>query len=114
MRPRVCAVLLLATVAIAGCSSPFTKIAPAPPIAYEPTRQAEGGACGALLLGVIPIGVNSRMERAYQEALKNAGATGLTDTKVTDRWYWIYLGDLVCTDVEGMGFREANTTSAVP
>jgi len=57
-------------------------------------------------MGVIPINVNDRAERAYKQALEQAGgASGLTDTKVTDRWYWIYIGELFCTDVEGMGYR---------
>jgi len=30
------------------------------------------------------------------------GASGLTDVKVTERWYYAYIGDVFCTDVEGV------------
>jgi hypothetical protein len=79
-----------------------------PPPGYVTTREGEGTACGVNLFGVIPIAANTRTERAYQQALEKAGATGLLDTQVTDRWYWIYVGELFCTDVAGMGFRSGD------
>jgi len=48
--------------------------------------------------------VNDRAQRAYDAALKTAGGTGLTDVKVTERWYWVYVGNVYCTDIEGLGY----------
>lgn len=98
------AALVCLLLVAAGCSGPRTRIAPALPAGAVMTREGVGTACGVNLLGVIPIRVNSRAERAYQQALERARATGLTETKVTDRWYWIYVGAMFCTDIEGMGF----------
>lgn len=87
-----------------GCTGPMTRIAPQP-IGNIPTTSATtGSACGVNLFAIIPIGVNDRAERAYKQALERAHATGLTDTEVTDRWYWIYIGQMVCTDISGTGF----------
>jgi hypothetical protein len=98
-------VLLLSALLVSGCSGPLTKVAPMPPPGSVLTREGKGAACGVNLMGVIPILVNSRAERAYNQAVERAGATGLTDTKVTDRWSYIFVGARFCTYVEGMGFR---------
>ncbi len=88
----------------AACTDPLIKVAPEPPTDYVATTTGRGSACGLNLFGVIPLGVNDRAERAYDEALQASGGTGLTDVSVTERWYWIYVGDTFCTDIEGMGY----------
>lgn len=100
--------LVVLALTVSACSSALVDIAPPPPAHYVTTHEGEGTACGVNLLGFIPIKVNSRIERAYQQALEKAGATGLMETQVTDRWYWIYVGDLFCTDVRGTGYRSAD------
>lgn len=87
-----------------GCSGPLTRIAPEPTGPTTLTREASGSACGVNLFALIPIKVNDRAARAYQQALERSGGTGLTDTRVVDRWYWIYVGQMVCTDITGVGF----------
>ena len=54
------------------------------------------------LFGLIPIAVNDRAQRAHDEALQTSGGSGLTDVKVTERWYYASIGDVFCTDVEGV------------
>ncbi len=101
-------VILSALFAVAGCSGRLTPIAPAPPAGYVLGAPTKGSACGMLFLGVIPAGVNGRAERAYQTALKNGGgADGLVDTTVRDRWYYAYIGAVLCTDIEGTTYRLA-------
>ena len=69
-------VLLFFTVGVMGCSSGFVTIAPTPPPKYEKMGPAKGEGTG--MMGFIstaynffPLGLNSRVETAYQEALKN-------------------------------------------
>ena len=96
--------LLLTSVVWAGCTGPLTKIAPQPPAQYTTATTARGSGCGMNLFGLIPIAVNDRAQRAYDEALQTSGATSLTDVKVTERWYYAYVGDVFCTDIEGVGY----------
>ena len=28
----------------------------------------------------------------------------MTDVKVKERWYYAYIGDVFCTDIEGVGY----------
>jgi len=109
MTSKYPALCVLLAVTMVGCSGPLTKIAPRPTSGATMTREGKGSACGVNLFGLIPIGVNDRAERAYQQALTNAGASGLTETTVTDRWYYIYVGMMVCTDIAGSGFRETGS-----
>jgi hypothetical protein len=60
-----------------------------------------------MLLGnLIPIRTNSRTGRAYDLAVEKAGATVLTDTTVTDSWFWTPIGVFLCTEISGTGIRE--------
>ena len=112
MRGRRLALTAVA-LSLAGClgTGNFVNVAPLPPPQYVATREAAGSACGALLLNFIPIRFNDRTERAYKQALQRADADGLLDTTVTDHWFFIFVGGLYCTDVQGVGFRTAATNT---
>jgi hypothetical protein len=97
--------LLIASCALLGCSGPLVHLAPPPPAQYAVVAPSSGTACGLLLFGVIPIGVNDRNRRAYDEAVEEARATSLIDTTVRTRWYWTPLGSLQCNDIEGTAIR---------
>jgi len=102
MRPR--AILLTLLTVGTACTGPLAKIAPQPPTQYATTTTGRGSACGFNLFGVIPIAVNDRAHRAYDQALKVSGGTALTDVKVTERWYFAYVGNVYCTEIEGVGY----------
>jgi hypothetical protein len=69
--------------------------------------KAEGSASGALGIGgtayyFIPMGLNSRYERAYNNALASApGATALTNVTIQENWYWFVLGTLRQVTITG-------------
>ncbi len=91
-------------VALAGCTGPLVPVAPEPPAAYTTTGVGRGTGCGLAFLGLVPIGLGDRPRRAYDEALRAAGGSGLTDVQVTEHWYFVGIGNVYCTDVEGVGF----------
>lgn len=108
---RLCAALLAAG-QLAGCAStPFT-IAPMPPAKYQVLGRAEGKACGALgflatAYYVAPLGLNSRVERAYQEALASVpGATSLVNVNIVEDWQWLLLVTMRCTTITGDAVKE--------
>ena len=96
-----CAALAIATM---GCASPPTLIGPRPPSPLQTLDERRGGACGFLLLGFIPIGVNSRTERAYAAALE-PGDRGLADTELKYSWWLVPGGILLCSVVWGVAYR---------
>ena len=98
---------------LSGCASDFKNIAPLPPEKYEKLGQVTGSACGSLVSPgggtayyILPIMLNSRVERAYEEALKGtSGATALIDVTLDEYWFWWILGTARCVTITGEAIR---------
>jgi len=103
---------LAAASLIAGCSSTRTTIFPRPPTHYEVLGHAEGSASGALgVLGTayyfIPMGLNGRTERAYDDALNSVpGATSLINVTIEESWFWWVIGTSRTVKITGDAIRE--------
>jgi len=73
--------------------------------------KATGSACGShgiLLSGYyfIPMGLNSRDERAYKNAVDSVpGATGLVNVTIQEDWYWWLIGTAHCVKVTGEAIK---------
>lgn len=115
MNTRKQAIILL-TVAVVvflvqGCGTTPVNIAPMPPDKYEKLGLVSGEACGSLgimtpLLYFIPMGLNSRVERAYQRAINSApGATGLINVEMKDDWFWWLIALTRCTTITGEAIK---------
>ncbi len=104
--------LLGCTLLAGGCASGFTTIAPRPPAQYEKLGPATGKATGSL--GIvstayyfIPMGANSRVQRAYDRAVASVpGATGLIDVTLDESWFWWIIGTGRTVTVSGEAIRE--------
>lgn len=94
-----------------GCASDPVNIAKMPPDQYEYLGRAEGSACG--MLGLVhpniqffPFALNSRVERAYNRAIKSVpGAASLINVTIDESWYWWILGTGRCVTVSGDAIR---------
>jgi len=74
-----------------GCSSTDVRVISPPPEKPIKLGSTRGTGSGVLLFWILPCGNNSRSERAYKDALRNApGATSLTN--VTLEEFWLNLG----------------------
>ena len=83
---------------LVGCSSTDVRLVSAPPEKPIKLGPAQGTASGVLFLGVIPIGINSRTERAYADALKSVPGSK-TLTNVTLDELWLYFGIMLFQQV---------------
>jgi len=68
---------------------------------YETLGEGEGRATGFMLMDFIPIGQNSRFQRAYDAAVNSQGGDGLVDVQISERWFWGLVGDGFSTTVRG-------------
>ncbi len=95
-----------------GCASGFTTIAPMPPQKYEKLGHVTGTATGSLgVLGTayyfIPMGLNSRVDSAYENALKSVpGATALINVTYDESWFWWLIGTGRTVTISGEAIRE--------
>jgi hypothetical protein len=96
-----------------GCTSAPVNVFPLPPAHYKILGRVTGIGCGTLALaGVvinfIPINDNSRLARAYQQAVGTLpGATSLINVDVREDWFWWVIATTRCTLVTGDAIREA-------
>jgi hypothetical protein len=103
--------LVLVVALLTGCASGFTTIAPRLPDKFEKLGRAEGSACGSMLIGptaynFIPILLNERAERAYDNAVKSVpGATALANVSMREYWYWWVIGGARCVTIKGEAIR---------
>jgi hypothetical protein len=92
----------IALAIVAGCSGvPValgTRSSVAMPDGAARTITAE--ACGFQLLLFIPISINSRLARAYQDLEKQAGSDYITDVEVQERWQYAFVGTSYCTKLQ--------------
>ena len=104
--------LFICLLFLMGCASSLTTVAPRPPENYERLGHATGTATGSLViflepLHFIPMRLNSRVERAYENALKSVpGATGLVDVTYQESWYWWVIGTARKVTISGEAIRE--------
>lgn len=102
---------LLAAMLLGACASGFTKVSPTPPDNYQSLGPTTGQACGSLGIVAtayyaIPMGLNSRVENAYIDALnKVPGAKSLTNVTMQEDWFWWLIGTARCVTVSGEAIK---------
>jgi|SoimicmetaTmtHMA_FD_contig_31_25452930_length_1092_multi_3_in_0_out_0_2 hypothetical protein len=107
---RIRLTVVIALLGAAGCVSDEVMVVPRPPAHYERMGGTDGEACGALVLGFIPIEMTTRLQRAQAEALqKKPGASGLINAELSSEWIWWFFGTTHCTSIEGEAIREVAT-----
>ena len=89
-----------------GCSGVPVKIDSFPRQSIDTTkgRVITAQACGVQLLLWIPIMINERQSRAYQELLKAAGRERITDVKIKESWTYALVGTVYCTELEATAY----------
>lgn len=95
-----------------GCSSHQVTILKESPAKYEKVGDAKGEASGSLGLAAtayyfVPMGLNSRTERAYDNAVASVpGATGLMNVTYQEDWFWWILGTARTVTISGDAIKE--------
>lgn len=102
---------LLTAILLSACASGFTKISPTPPDNYQSLGKTSGQACGSqgilsTAYYVIPMGLNSRVENAYIDALnKVPEAKSLTNVTMSEDWFWWLIGTARCVTISGEAIK---------
>ena len=103
----------LLTVVGAGCTGTKVQFADVPGDRLDLARgrQITSHATGFQLL-FIPLGLNSRQERAYAQLKKQARGDYITDIKIQETWRYAVLGTTYRTTFSAMAYPDKSTSPA--
>ena len=68
-------------------------------------RPIQARACGFQLLLLIPIGINSRQQRAYRALERQAPNEVIRQISVKERWTYAFVGTVYCTEFSAYAYR---------
>ena len=97
---------------LASCASESQIIFTTPPAKYKKLGQVSGTATGShgvisTAYYFIPMGLNSRTQRAYLDALtKIPGTTSLINVTYKEDWYWWLIGTARKVTISGEAIKE--------
>mgnify|MGYP003330842710 CR=1 FL=1 len=103
---RFLAIVILIGISVGCQSTPIrlNNITERSDIDTTKGRKITAQAGGFQLFLVIPIKVNSRQDRAYQQLVEKAGNDVISDVKITERWTYGYVGTAYTTIMEAMAY----------
>lgn len=90
-----------------GCAGVPMRIDSSPkrPIDTTKGRVIEDQSCGFELFLLLPIRVNGRQERAYQNLIKAAKGDYIADLEINEEWrYTLFLGTKYCTNLRATAY----------
>jgi uncharacterized lipoprotein YajG len=104
---KSCLLVLAASIALAGCAGPSVKIGNATDISQldlSKGRTITASASGFQLMLLIPISINGRQERAYEDLRAQAGDDVITNVKITESWSYAFVGTVYQTTFEATAY----------
>lgn len=91
-----------------GCSGVPVRIDSFPKQPVDTTkgkgRTITAKSCGFQLFLLIPIMVNGRQAKAYQELLMKAERDYITNIKIKESWVYGFVGTAYCTELEATAY----------
>jgi hypothetical protein len=83
-----------------------------PGIDRSQARTVEGDAWGYQLLLFLPLGVNTRHARAWQELLDKAGDAYVTNVQLKEGWRWGVIGTFYHSTFRATAYPRRSTSAA--
>ena len=86
-----------------GCTGIPYKMATVEPdlSKYEVLGPASARGRGFMILNIIPVGQNNKIEHAVEKAIQSKGGDEMIDISVQESWFWAYVLNSYAVDVEG-------------
>ncbi|MFT5703069.1 MAG: hypothetical protein ACI9TO_000430 [Rickettsiales bacterium] len=101
MKIKTIILALALTSLISSCSSAPKRIGVEAKRPYEVIGKGEAQTTGIMLFSVIPIGQNTKLSRAYDAAVRQAGGDDMVNINITESWFWAYVLNGYKTKIEG-------------
>lgn len=110
-------IVVLLAIVHAGCVSDTVKFANSSTMTLDFSHEKKilGKAGGILLFGIIPIGVNSRQQSAYDDMMMKAGSgLQVVDINVVDQWKWVIIGTKCNTYMTALAYPVKQEVTPAP
>ena len=100
-----------ASLLLSGCvGGPVTlKSFPATDVVVASGRPISADACGFQLLLLLPLGVNSRLERAFEELQEKAGNDQIANLTIEENWGYGFVGTVYCTKLQAKAYQRVSS-----
>jgi len=107
-KSKIALVSLSFVILLAACSSGPVRLHDntSANIDLSQSRPISSRGCGFQLLLVIPISVNSRLERAYDSLARQADGWVIGDIQIQESWWYGYVGTIYCTHIKARAYRK--------
>lgn len=104
---KICLFFAGASLFLSGCAgSPVTLNSfPASDIILSSGRPISAEACGFQLLLFIPININSRLERAFNELQISASNHNIANLNIEESWTYAFIGTVYCTRLNAIAYQ---------
>lgn len=101
-------ILLALSLMLAGCSSGPVKLNTTAPVDISELRprQIASSACGFQLFMVIPIRINSRLQRAYDQLELLADGDPIGEIRLQEYWRYAFVGTTHCTRLVATAYSQ--------
>ncbi len=99
---KLAASVVLAAATSACTGVPYKMATIEPDLSqYEVLGPATARGRGYMILNVIPVNQNNKIERAVEKAIQSKGGDELIDISVQESWFWAYVLNSYAVDVTG-------------
>jgi len=71
---------------------------------FSKGRQVSGAASGFQLLLFIPVNINDRHEKAFNQMMAKAGSDYVTDVRIKESWKYAFVGTIYETEIEATAY----------
>lgn len=113
MRPTPKALLLFAglLLVLGGCAGGPINVrsVTTSEVTESRGRPISAEACGFQLFMVIPISINSRLERAFAQLQRQAAGDKIANLTIEEYWRYAFVGTTHCTKLDAMVYRAADS-----
>lgn len=101
-------IIAFAALLVCGCSgNPISvKSVTAKDVDMTSGRTITGEGCGFQLLLFIPIQINTRLQRAFDELNQKAGKDMIANLNIEEDWTYGLVGTLYCTKLKATAYQK--------
>lgn len=109
--PKTALLLAGLILVLSGCAGTPINVrsVSAGEVADNRGRHISAESCGFQLFMVIPISINSRLERAFVQLQREAAGDKIANLSIEEYWRYAFIGTTHCTRLDAIAYRASES-----